>query len=64
MKDNIDILQINNNKLCFIMAHHDDETLFFGGLLNNLNSTNEITIVVIVNITEENIHFILKILII
>ena len=45
-----------NKKICLIVAHYDDESLFFGGLLNELNTTNIITIIIIVDISYQNIN--------
>ncbi len=57
LKYNMDLTTICNKKICFIISHHDDETLFFGGLLNILHDKNEITIIVVVGIEHENLNY-------
>ena len=56
----MDLTTICNKKICFIISHHDDETLFFGGLLNILHDKNEITIIVVVDIEHENVNYIFE----
>jgi len=50
----IEKIKIKKN-ICFILAHHDDETLFYGGLLNNLKETNNnIYLFIITDFKNEN----------
>jgi hypothetical protein len=58
-----DFLSTNKLDICFIMAHHDDETLIFGGLLlfmkNYIEKHNYIyKLLIITNISTENINII------
>ena len=54
----MDITKLKNKKICFFMAHHDDETLFYGGMLNILSSSdNIIDIIVFTDIKEQNNNY-------
>ena len=49
-------LPINKN-ICLILAHHDDETLFYGGLLSKIYKNNKIYLITLCDIKNENKNF-------